>query len=226
MRFAALLLAALVTGCAATPPLTLEERFYQNAFYNEEIEVEQPLFRWEEPIRVYLEGAAAEDRRHLEKILAQIAAAAGLSASIVDSPAAEVRVYFVTRDEWREILDKQIEARHAAGYFQPFDVVCMALPLRSKQGRNYMFVVIPKFRSQNIRRKCIAQEVGHVTGLRYDAVGYSDTAFGDWAAAPQLTEVDFQLLKILYDPRLRNGMTWREAQPIVRRIINEGAGGS
>jgi hypothetical protein len=225
MKPAAFLLAALLTGCAATKPLTLEERFYQNAFYNEEIEEERALFRWEESIHAYIHGASSEDRRHVDRVLSQISSATGLSVEVVDSEDADLMVFFVTADEWQSVLDDQVKRRHEAGYFQPFEVACMAVPATSIEGQSFMFVFIPKFHPTGLRRKCIAQEIGHLTGLRYDAVGYSDTAFGDWAAADHLTDVDYKLLKILYDPRLRNGMTWEEAQPIVRQIISEGLGG-
>lgn len=35
------------------------------------------------------------------------------------------------------------------------------------------------------------------------------------------TELDWMMLRILYDERLKNGMTRKEAMPIVRRILSE-----
>ena len=68
---------------------------------------------------------------------------------------------------------------------------------------------------------CVRQEVTQLLGLGGDTDGRSDSLFVSSGGSDHLTEADHALLQILYDHRLRNGMSEGEAMPVVRRIIAE-----
>ena len=59
-------------------------------------------------------------------------------------------------------------------------------------------------------------------GLYHDDNSLISSSFTDAVKYYQRpTELDWLMLKILYDPRLKNGMTRAEAGPIVREILSE-----
>ncbi len=73
-------------------------------------------------------------------------------------------------------------------------------------------------------RSCIHEELAQGMGLANDSPGARPSIFNDDEEFALLTRHDELLLRILYDPRLRPGMSEAEAAPIVRRIANRAAG--
>lgn len=215
---------ACVYGLAACAhPISLERRFYQTAFYDEETGREQTLVRHDENMRIAINGGTDRDRIKIRALGNQIAEATGLDVSLVsplDSPT--VNVTFLTEKAWQAIKEEKRRKRASRGLSNyGYEPVCSIHTFDLDDGGVVISVLIPDRLSQPDRDACLAQEIGHTTGLMNDVVGAYDSAFGDWAGASELTAVDYQLLRILYDPRLRSGMTWAEARPIVREIISE-----
>ena len=72
-----------------------------------------------------------------------------------------------------------------------------------------------------LRTSCIHEELAQGMGLANDSPGARPSIFNDDEEFALLTRHDELLLRILYDPRLRPGMSEAEAAPIVRRIATE-----
>lgn len=72
-----------------------------------------------------------------------------------------------------------------------------------------------------LRSSCIHEELAQGMGLANDSPAARPSIFNDDEEFALLTRHDELLLKILYDPRLRPGMTEAEAAPIVSRIASE-----
>lgn len=72
---------------------------------------------------------------------------------------------------------------------------------------------------RDLRLSCIEEEVAQVFGLARDDPAVRPSIFNENQEFARLTAHDEYLLRILYDPRLRPGMTAAEARPVVRRIV-------
>lgn len=72
-----------------------------------------------------------------------------------------------------------------------------------------------------MRRACMHEELAQGLGLRNDSPKARPSVFNDDDEFALLTTHDEHLLKILYDPRLKPGMTVDEARPIVEEIALE-----
>lgn len=72
-----------------------------------------------------------------------------------------------------------------------------------------------------LRRSCLHEEFTQVLGLLNDGDDVRPSIFNDGQEFALLTKHDEMLLRILYDPRLKPGMTEDEGMPIVRRIAAE-----
>ena len=72
-----------------------------------------------------------------------------------------------------------------------------------------------------LRRSCVHEEMAQGMGLANDSPRARPSIFNDDEEFAYLTRHDELLLKILYDPRLRPGMTEAEARPIVMQIARE-----
>lgn len=74
--------------------------------------------------------------------------------------------------------------------------------------------------------RCIQHEVMHSLGFRgHIYAGPNSALRTGLQRAPLLTDADRLALRVLYDQRLRPGMTPDEARPIVRQILLEKLGG-
>jgi len=71
------------------------------------------------------------------------------------------------------------------------------------------------------RQHCILEELVQVMGLPNDACHYRPSLFCEEDRVFELAPADRLMLKALYDPRLRTGMSRAEALPIVREILAE-----
>lgn len=72
-----------------------------------------------------------------------------------------------------------------------------------------------------LRLSCIHEELAQGMGLSNDSPTARPSIFNDDEEFALLTRHDELLLQILYDPRLRPGMSEAEAAPIVRKIATE-----
>ncbi|QIE56107.1 DUF2927 domain-containing protein [Pikeienuella piscinae] len=72
-----------------------------------------------------------------------------------------------------------------------------------------------------LRRSCIHEELAQTLGLMNDDPDVRPSIFNDDQEFALLTEHDEYLLRILYHPRLRPGMTAEEALPLVAGIVDE-----
>ena len=77
-----------------------------------------------------------------------------------------------------------------------------------------------------LRLACIHEEIAQGLGLPNDSPQARPSIFNDDDEFGLLTGHDENLLRILYDPRLRAGMTAADAAPIARQIAEELVGGA
>lgn len=92
---------------------------------------------------------------------------------------------------------------------------------RQRPGRVDYIIVIPAEVRGILRRSCIEEELGQTFGPGADFDQARPSIFNDDAEFALMTEHDEDLLRILYDPRLKAGMTADEAMPVVHRIVQE-----
>ena len=66
---------------------------------------------------------------------------------------------------------------------------------------------------------CIEEELSQVMGVLNDDEQVRPSIFNDDQEFALLTDHDTQLLRMLYDPRIKPGMSPDEAMPIIRDIL-------
>jgi hypothetical protein len=102
------------------------------------------------------------------------------------------------------------------------EVICVANNLFSSDDNNLIvagMVVIGSETTGLLRQACLHEEIVQALGLANDHPDVRPSIFNDDGEFALLTEHDEHLLHILYDPRLKPGMTVDEAMPVVRRIV-------
>lgn len=69
------------------------------------------------------------------------------------------------------------------------------------------------------RRHCIAEELTQALGLANDSTVFRNSIFNDDSRQQILAPWDTLMVRILYDPRIRPGMSKVQALPIAREVI-------
>ncbi|MFO1201701.1 MAG: DUF2927 domain-containing protein [Tabrizicola sp.] len=203
-------------------------------------ETESRLRRWEVPIRFALRFGPsvspekqATDRARIASYVARLSAITGLPMS-VDDRSPNFFVYVVSEDE-RESMGPLVRA--ALPGLSPADVAgitampkstyCLVYALAEGNTGSYTraFAVIRAEHPDLLRLSCVHEELTQGLGLPNDSPRARPSIFNDDEEFAFLTDQDEKMLRILYSPELRPGMTASEAQPIVESLARRLTGG-
>ena len=220
----------------------LARNFEQIVFYNEYASALQgrggksPLRRWEVPVRVDIifgPSVPAEQRARDEKAardyVTRLARVTGHPISNYGGP--NFVVIFASEDDRDVALDAA--AARIAGItpesLNPLrnlgrDTYCAVAAYASGPQAYDYSAAVAVVRTENpslLRLSCIHEEMAQGLGLANDSRDARPSIFNDDDEFALLTNHDELLLKMLYDPRLRPGMTADEAAPITRIIARE-----
>lgn len=196
-------------------------------------ETESRLRRWEGPVRVGVRFGSsvsaerqATDRARVASFVARLAQVTGHSI-FMDDRTPNFFVYVVSEDE-REALGPEIKATlpglsptDIAGITSmPRSTYCLVYALAADNSSAYTraFAVIRAEHPDLLRLSCLHEEMAQGLGLPNDSPRARPSIFNDDEEFALLTDHDEALLRILYDPALRPGMTAAEARPIVENL--------
>ena len=198
--------------------------------------------RWERPVRMKVdfgttvpEAQRERDRSTVATYAARLGRLSGVSVSQVNSGAnyhviianqadkdeTEARVRNVVPNIGRNVLNAMVNP--------PRDQLCVVVAFSEEDGATYAkaIAVIRGEHPDLLRTACIHEELAQGFGLANDSPQARPSIFNDDQEFGLLTTHDEMLLRMLYDPRLRTGMSAAEAAPIAREIARElMAGGS
>ncbi|MEO0360893.1 MAG: DUF2927 domain-containing protein [Pseudomonadota bacterium] len=215
----------------------LAENFVEIALYTEyDAGVEPrrtpaPLTRWETPIRyrVLGDGATAQDRNELGELAGRLSRLTRLDIRPTNG-AANLFVYFLGPEErrdfiaaWRRTRRDEDSAVFYEAWANSIDWPCVFQTFTDEgDERTTGALVLIKAELEGLyRTSCIHEEVVQALGLANDADHVRPSLFNDDEEFALMTRHDEDLLRILYDPRLRPGMTEAEVRPLLPAIVED-----
>nr|WP_322867003.1 DUF2927 domain-containing protein [Aquicoccus sp. G2-2]MEA1114319.1 DUF2927 domain-containing protein [Aquicoccus sp. G2-2] len=196
------------------------------------------LHRWEEPVRMKIEfgtsvpaAQRAEDTAFITNYAARLHRISGHPIGITRSDSANFHVLVSSVDDRdqmiariHEILPDASDATLNVFRRLSRSTYCLVVAEPGgASGSDYQRAVAliraehPPF----MRHSCIHEELAQGLGLTNDSPKARPSIFNDDEEFAYLTTHDEMLLKMLYDPRLKTGMSIAEAMPIAARIADE-----
>ena len=180
------------------------------------------------PVRysIWGSGVTAQDRRDLTEVVKRIRRATSLDLKEADQ-SSDIEVLILNKTERLSLARK---TRLAGAVAMAVDLennleglVCAAYYFESEDNPELVdyTIIIPDELSGILRKSCIEEEFGQAFGPSADFDGARPSVFNDDEEFALLTEHDEWLFRILYDPRLKDGMDLETAMPIVRQIVAE-----
>lgn len=223
---------------------TLARNFIQIALHNEYGSdgtrhangTSAPLRRWQQPVHVDLEFGPSSDTALKREIRSEVAAFAdrlekitGQSIRLTDDVGNFT--ILVLSDEERRTSDLRLPdlapgmpAQDIAALRDLSPEIYCSVFAYSKGSPSSYAHAVAMIRTELpplLRLSCIHEEMAQGMGLANDSPEARPSIFNDDEEFALLTRHDELLLQILYDSRLRPGMTEAEATPIVRKIAGE-----
>lgn len=200
------------------------------------------LRRWAGPVRVSAEfglstpaDQKAKDLAAVTKYVQRLNRITGHPISMRDQ-GANFHVMFLSEDDRPAALEriKQIEPHIQDSSLEIFEsmprsVQCLVIGFSNANDETHYSKAIALVRAEHpdlLRLSCIHEEIAQGLGLGNDYPKARPSIFNDDDEFALLTTHDEMLLRILYDPRLRAGMSAPEARPIIRMIADELTRGS
>lgn len=199
------------------------------------------LRRWTKPVRMQMIFGASSDaaRRQLDQGMVKDYASRLARISRHDirvtNGTGNIFVLFLNKDEQKAfgprlktLIPRIDDVTLNEVVNSPRSTFCAAFGLSDpdKPGTYESAVVLIKQEHTDLMRQgCIHEELAQVLGLVNDSPDARPSIFNDDEEFSLLTRHDELLLRMLYDPRLKPGMTAAEARPIVETIAAELMGG-
>ena len=198
--------------------------------------------KWIKPVRVSAEFGASvprdqqvTDRNQLGQFVNRLARISGHPIAMSQSDP-NFYVLFMSEDDQEQIAPRirALVPDVNPASLRIFDdlprsIHCLVIAFSETSGGYDYGTAIAVIRSEHpdlLRRSCIHEEVTQGLGLGNDSPEARPSIFNDDDEFALLTTQDEMMLRILYDPRLRPGMTADEARPIVQTVSAELLGGT
>ncbi|RJE89512.1 DUF2927 domain-containing protein [Paracoccus onubensis] len=217
--------------------IALRDEYDSNGVQNPQgAEAAASLRRWEQPVSIKIAFGPSSDVAVRREIRGEVAA---YSARLAETSGHTVGTtegngnftLLVLAEEERHNIGQYLRdiapsiPSHdvtTLGRLSP-DIYCTVFAY--SQGNSYSYAhAVALIRAELpplLRLSCIHEELAQGMGLANDSPTVRPSIFNDDEEFALLTRHDELLLRILYDPRLRPGMTEEEAAPIVRTIAGE-----
>lgn len=198
------------------------------------------LRRWEQPIRMSLEFGDTVPLEQRTRDRNSVGAYASRLAQLTGVPIIQTRVspnfhVLVLNEDDRQGFEDRLRqivpgigASSVRAFMNPGrETLCLVIAF-SEAGAPTYSRAVALIRGEHpdlLRLACIHEELAQGMGLANDSPQARPSIFNDDEEFGLLTRHDELLLRMLYDDRLRPGMTAAEAAPIAREIARELVGG-
>jgi len=196
------------------------------------------LRRWERPVRVAVvvgpsapPETAARDRAEVAAFTDRLARLTGVDMRMTEGPDANFLVMILSSAEQAQAADAtaarfpdfQPAVLSALGN-TPIDTFCTAYAFAEPARPSSYAAVMVLIRAEHptlTRASCVHEEMAQAMGLPNDSRDARPSLFNDSLEFAFLTEHDEILLRMLYDPRLRTGMSAAEARPLLPAVARD-----
>ena len=198
------------------------------------------LLRWDQPVRLSIRfgpsvppAKQAADRARVASYLARLSTLTGHVITVTDRNP-NFWLHFASIDERAALgvalsteLAELTPGQIASVTAMDRDTFCQVLTQSDPVTSTYVaaVAVIPTEHPDLLRMSCIHEELAQALGLPNDSNAARPSIFNDDEEFALLTRQDELMLRLLYNPALRPGMTEAQARPIVQTLASRLMGG-
>ncbi|MGE0564730.1 MAG: DUF2927 domain-containing protein [Pseudolabrys sp.] len=180
--------------------------------------------RFTHDIRARVISTGSVDRKAaMEKIIAEYAwAVPGLRLRVSDDDDADITVRLIDEKDFERALETAFGRETARAFVAKTDAQCMTSVRSDQDGEianAISFVIVDQ--GDDVFLDCAYHELIHAFGLSNHDDDNPWTSLNQKRQVGYLTVYDRALLTLLYDPRLRPGLSRAEARRLLPRLIRD-----
>ncbi len=201
------------------------------------------LRKWTGPVRMSVEFGASVpkdqrtiDQRFVVGYAGRLARVTGHPISTGAGADANFNVLFMGEDDRAQTVARIRQLvpnvnQSSLDLFEtlPRSIHCLVVAFSDNNNDHTYRRAIALIRTEHpslLRKSCVHEELAQGLGLANDSPRARPSIFNDDDEFALLTSHDEELLRLLYSPRLKPGMSYDEARPILVQLIAERRGGS
>jgi len=232
----------LFPGAGSAQPVTNEEILQHFAYmaFDAQGPADPPptIAKWDRPIRIFVRSDAEpkvhrELKSMVEAQAEQLSFITGLDMEVLDHGLYNFLVIFAAdiyadaagkyRDIARAFFPDEREMARLLAANRNNRTYCVVYQVKDEaKRRSGALVLIPYSPDARPTLGCVAERMTQALGFVRDGRDMRVSLFGEGARKQRyfaLTSQDIVLLGMLYDPKIKHGMTRSEAMPIARDIL-------
>jgi hypothetical protein len=178
--------------------------------------------RFDHPIRARVIAGGSVDRAAATAHIIEEYArkVTGLHLSLVSAPPADLEVRLIDEKDFESALRAAFGAKVARTFIRRTDPQCMTSVKSSSEGdilRSVSFIIVDK--GNSVFLDCAYHELLHAFGLSNHDQHNPWTTLNQRRMVGYLTVYDQALLTLLYDPRIKPGMTAKQVRAKLAAVI-------
>ncbi len=220
---------ALLLSLASTPGLAFTDAELVDGFRRTVFGSEYPSWGWQadivkkfvKPVRVYVDDRSSARRgdevvRFVRSLPGLVD---GLDMRVVTAPTeANFRVFVVDRRDYRNVIVREVYGRPTST-FAPGR--CLVRVVSTSHGIVRSDAVIVADEGDSVLRRCTVEEVLQGLGPINDDRTLTESVFNDSSRHLTFTSFDRHLVNMLYDARVRPGMSEAEVGRVLPAVAAE-----
>lgn len=176
--------------------------------------------KFTQPVTFYVHNLSSRDRtRVVHRFVREIdRRIGGLKTSITRDPAAaNFDVYVVDRAQYVSVVQKDIYKNDRA----KVPGRCLVRVVSGRDGIKRSSAVIVSDEGEFLFKRCLVEEILQGLGPMNDNKDLTHSVFNDASRHSRFTVFDQIILNMLYDPRIRPGMSMKQTEPILPLVARD-----
>ncbi|MCS6118074.1 DUF2927 domain-containing protein [Shewanella baltica] len=203
----------------------ITQAFSEIALKNEYDVAKHKVRKWRIPVRVFVEHQVGDRALHIQLVqmhLAHLAEITGHDIQLVDTLLdANLHLVFTRQSQWESEVTRLMGPSSAKNVHGSVCMAKFALNAKSEIERAWVIIPVDQAQMHGKLVACVVEEITQVLGLPNDSEKVFPSIFNDKTPQDLLTGLDFILLKLLYNPSIRAGMTAAEVKAPLQILLEQ-----
>ncbi|WAL78448.1 DUF2927 domain-containing protein [Shewanella sp. DAU305] len=203
----------------------ITQAFSEIALKNEYDVAKHKVRKWRIPVRVFVEHQVGDRALHTQLVqmhLAHLAEITGHDIQLVDTLLdANLHLVFTRQSQWESEVTRLMGPSSAKNVHGSVCMAKFALNAKSEIERAWVIIPVDQAQMHGKLVACVVEEITQVLGLPNDSEKVFPSIFNDKTPQDLLTGLDFILLKLLYSPNIRAGMTAAEVKAPLQILLEQ-----
>ncbi|MET1413893.1 DUF2927 domain-containing protein [Roseibium sp. HPY-6] len=176
--------------------------------------------KFTQPVTFYVHNLSRRDRtRVVHRFVREIdRRIGGLKTGITNDPsAANFEVYVVDRAQYVSVVQRDIYKNERA----KVPGRCLVRVVSGREGIKRSSAVIVSDEGEFLFKRCLVEEILQGLGPMNDNQDLTHSVFNDASRHSRFTVFDQIILNMLYDPRIRPGMSKKQTEPLLPLVARD-----